>query len=354
MPFQSASRTHARDDWTTQCRCPGWPVSIRAPRSRTGRPMNSRATSIGAGCFNPRPALSHGATRSDEAVAHRVTWFQSAPRALARGDAVPPAIRLSERPVSIRAPRSRTGRLKHARRLSRTFWFQSAPRALARGDAAKARHDGLRLDVSIRAPRSRTGRPNEIPHSTIFAMFQSAPRALARGDAEVPANHMRINVFQSAPRALARGDPSPCISATWMRLFQSAPRALARGDAPATAPNITLVVFQSAPRALARGDLARAVPGGAQNVSIRAPRSRTGRLWMVAPEASSARFQSAPRALARGDAGPGSSAWNPGCFNPRPALSHGATTSRSAMSMRKKVSIRAPRSRTGRLSWLAA
>ena len=110
------------------------------------------------------------------------TEFQSAPRALARGDALAPL-------------RAATDRM-----------FQSAPRALARGDTM--------LLLCFYSRRE----------------FQSAPRALARGDLPLARDNLPLIWFQSAPRALARGDPKEPGIMEQSRQFQSAPRALARGD----------------------------------------------------------------------------------------------------------------------------
>ncbi len=87
--FQSAPRAHARGDAIT---------------SRFQRLSN---------CFNPRPALTRGATL-DQGV-HSTVGV-----------------------VSIRAPRSRAGRLDPGAIRTTQFSFQSAPRAHARGDCGPA------------------------------------------------------------------------------------------------------------------------------------------------------------------------------------------------------------------------
>jgi len=108
-------------------------------------------------------------------------------------------------------------------------------------------------------------------------------------------------------------------------------------------------------------------------VSIRAPRTRAGRLgssvicsagalFQSAPRApargdkppwaagaSSSQFQSAPRAPARGDR-KFSAPWaTSSCFNPRPAHPRGATRRWTLKAQSMIVSIRAPRTRAGRL-----
>ena len=107
--------------------------------------------------FNPRPALSRGATGDgDRTGSHYV--------------------------VSIRAPRFRAGRL--------------------------ARHRPARQQrrVSIRAPRFRAGRHVGAGAAESESVFQSAPRAFARGDRHQYETAAPSVTFQSAPRAFARGD----------------------------------------------------------------------------------------------------------------------------------------------------
>jgi single-stranded DNA-specific DHH superfamily exonuclease len=77
--------------------------------------------------------------------------------------------------VSIRAPRSRTGRHRGQR-------------------------NGADLQrVSIRAPRSRTGRLDSTWKGIVSIKFQSAPRARARGDCG-PANRQRRKLLLHHPR----------------------------------------------------------------------------------------------------------------------------------------------------------
>src|SRR5207237_145913 len=93
-------------------------------------------------CFNPRPALFCGATRLTAGLppaAHLL--FQSAPRALLRGDLGPKAIPLYQ-DVSIRAPRSSAGRLCQLEfsRRHETLWVNPRP-SLFCGPTPSARHD---------------------------------------------------------------------------------------------------------------------------------------------------------------------------------------------------------------------
>src|SRR5438445_13731125 len=102
-------------------------------------------------------ALARGDLRHIE-QRRSMMMFQSAPRALARGDITAQAGQTSIRPVSIRAPCTRTGRPKREKESISFIGFQSAPRALARGDSTSYRATPLNDDVSIRAPCTRTGR----------------------------------------------------------------------------------------------------------------------------------------------------------------------------------------------------
>ena len=68
-------------------------------------------------------------------------------------------------------------------------------------------------------------------------------------------------------------------------------------------------------------------PAHASDVSIRAPRTRAGRQSPPAPTISATAFQSAPRARARGDSQARAMLCLSSSFNPRPAHARGATTS---------------------------
>ena len=200
--------------------------------------------------------------------------------------------------------------------------------ALARGATSEPGGFADVRGVSIRAPRSRAGRPAQSPIlQPDPRQFQSAPRARARGDLDLFSGIGGFALFQSAPRARARGDPITTPPPRPRSRFQSAPRARARGDLTVPLNGSFEYSFQSAPRARARGDYSTV------------PR----------PEAI-AGFNPRP-ALARG-----ATAVNPGilrdgpCFNPRPALARGATIASPPDQLAAEVSIRAPRSRAGRLA----
>src|SRR6266498_4862240 len=107
--------------------------------------------------------------------------------------------------------------------------------------------------VSIRAPRSLTGRHSNTVVSDPSLLFQSAPRDHSRGDTTPPTAPLACCAFQSAPRDHSRGD-------------------LAGGEAI-----VVNALFQSAPRDHSRGDLSMQLSFAASDVSIRAPRSLTGR-----------------------------------------------------------------------------
>src|SRR2546426_669599 len=110
-------------------------VSIRAPCTCTGRPVVGRDSRDNYVVSIRAPCTCTGRQSTDAFIQCDVS-FQSAPRALARGDA-------------------RSGEW-----LGNAGTFQSAPRALARGDCGD--------NACCGTPRK----------------FQSAPRALARGDAD--------------------------------------------------------------------------------------------------------------------------------------------------------------------------
>jgi len=83
-------------------------------------------------------------------------------------------------------------------------------------------------------------------------------------------------------------------------------------------------------------------------VSIRAPRLLTGRLHEDTSVRLTEPFQSAPRDCSRGDVVMRIMPLRGRCFNPRPAIAHGATPGWITSLRLIKVSIRAPRLLTGR------
>ena len=225
--FQSAPRAPARGD----CRRPG---------------LRDRQR-----CFNPRPAHPRGATW-DEYQQHRHIW------------------------VSIRAPRTRAGR------------------------PARALTVPQDLRVSIRAPRTRAGRPTITCTTSPASTFQSAPRAPARGDSYFNWPDVILFQFQSAPRAPARGDIKPDVTLRILSRFQSAPRAPARGDQAVPISRLESKSFNPRP-AHPRGATSheRADSGIGAVVSIRAPRTRAGRLVSISNGVASKRVSiRAPRTRA--------------------------------------------------------
>ena len=119
---------------------------------RTTRPSLRR--------FNPRPALSCGATAAGPG----------------RGDLVI---------VSIRAPHFHAGRHAGYAHCFTFSMFQSAPRTFMRGDICP--QAGCARDrVSIRAPHFHAGRPFSYCIDPKLVVFQSAPRTFMRGDGKSP------------------------------------------------------------------------------------------------------------------------------------------------------------------------
>ena len=95
--FQSAPRTFMRGDQ----------IGVN---EHFGKTSFARLTTSPVTSFNPRPALSCGATGTAEFIEHMVAAFQSAPRTFMRGDLL--LLRIEEL----------------------LTWFQSAPRTFMRGD----------------------------------------------------------------------------------------------------------------------------------------------------------------------------------------------------------------------------
>ncbi len=345
--FQSAPRAHARGDADNLQAGDQFSGFQSAPRAHARGDICSKSSKPSARSFNPRPALTRGATQFAGGHSRDIR-------------------------VSIRAPRSRAGRRHRAFTPVRFSRFQSAPRAHARGDESgvtkqlslrcfnprPALTRGATLEiggllaagiVSIRAPRSRAGRPSTAGFCLGANLFQSAPRAHARGDvsgqlpvvsgcvsiraprsrAGRPSRHAgrfdAINVSIRAPRSRAGRlmKLARVIDGLFVSIRAPRSRAGRRQSSPVSMSGST---FQSAPRAHARGDPRDLIPRvRTDRVSIRAPRSRAGRLHRSPYVGVECVFQSAPRAHARGDSMCPRLLPAIQSFNPRPALTRGAT-----------------------------
>ena len=186
--------------------------------------------------------------------------------------------------------------------------FQSAPRSRDRGDPLALSNQPPCV-VSIRAPVSRPGRPARVQPAVIRSGFQSAPRSRDRGDSSCNASGSPYQSFNPRP-GLATGATS--------RMSESIASRHAR--------------FQSAPRSRDRGDSFDFCSFGfGDGVSIRAPVSRPGRLL---PESSN---------CTRSD-----------CFNPRPGLATGATSSHRMIATTEACFNPRPGLATGATRWPCA
>jgi len=203
-------------------------------------------------------------------------WFQSAPRARARGDIG--IIQFRSRLSGFQsAPRARArGDCAGVSIPFRGFAFQSAPRARARGDQVQGR-ESPGTGVSIRAPRSRAGRRGDDPFRLEMNLVSiRAPRSRAGrrrpNDCGVGSGMVSIRAPRSrAGRLKSAPESGRCA------MFQSAPRARARGDQSVAMLPSGLAGFNPRP-ALARGATTMLHGCNAMlHVSIRAPRSRAGR-----------------------------------------------------------------------------
>ena len=231
ISFQSAPRARARGDLHLHVLVDArWIVSIRAPRTRAGRP-GAEASIVSKSRFQSAPRARARGDRSSTASAQRSICFNPRP-AHARGATSQQLIRYDASSVSIRAPRTRAGRpvSKHhpgsgAKR------FQSAPRARARGDIFIC-----------------------CEHRTL-GMFQSAPRARARGDRRMGTEFPSVNrVSIRAPRTRAGRRRTRAMNPSIQQVSIRAPRT--RAGRPVKGSDLARwPAFQSAPRARARGDL---------------------------------------------------------------------------------------------------
>lgn len=151
--------------------------------------------------------------------------------------------------------------------------FQSAPRAITRGDHVTDQAQRNYTRVSIRAARTGAGRPSPSRHPTCSTLFQSASRATARGDTAADMHFPEIDMFQSAPRVIARSDQLRFEMYFGRLLFQSAPQRLhARATrsswmTPINSPSRHSVSVLVGPKLVELVDL----------VSIRNPGIRAGR-----------------------------------------------------------------------------
>ena len=108
--------------------------------------------------------------------------FQSAPRALARGDHDGGDTAKWRLKVSIRAPRTRAGRLLFHVRFTVRCCFNPRP-AHSRGATGRGDRDaGEQTGFNPRPAHSRGATGFDYPELRNVVLFQSAPRALARGD----------------------------------------------------------------------------------------------------------------------------------------------------------------------------
>ena len=224
--FQSAPRPCDRGDSSPADSTRTDTVSIRAPALRPGRPVGawqpasvavfqsaprpcdrgdpgSRLSVKQPPCFNPRPGLATGATRSGGGGIRRDC-------------------------VSIRAPALRPGRpLMTGQRLSpRTF--QSAPRPCDRGD-----HGLTACPPCVACFNPRPGLATGATVQAVLLLaaggFQSAPRPCDRGDQTRKGCSPLGTCFNPRP-GLATGATKLDVRFCFPRWFQSAPRPCDRGD----------------------------------------------------------------------------------------------------------------------------
>ena len=277
------------------------------------------------GSFNPRPAVSCGATKLPTQAPTNAS-FQSAPRSLLRGDTYLCGYTVFHGKVSIRAPQSPAGRLGSSRptlvSLDVSIRAPQSPAGRRKGTSVTCR---IR-NVSIRAPQSPAGRQGLRLGRVDYDGFNPRP-AVSCGATILAQLQTSAGLFQSAPRSLLRGDQISQGFVVAVTQFQSAPRSLLRGDLPSKLLNPSEAWFQSAPRSLLRGDAAgragrRPRPG---RFNPR-PAVSCGATPIWKAELIALQFQSAPRSLLRGDLRHGSTFGHRSTrFNPRPAVSCGAT-----------------------------
>ena len=144
-----------------------------APRSHERGDRRRLAWAAGAACFNPRPALTSGATLfvNIPSIIHR---FQSAPRSHERGDMTATGARRHWLGFNPR-PALTSGATRYRPRPRQSNQFQSAPRSHERGDWTSLLQTRTSR-VSIRAPLSRAGRrgpANQQNHKPLLRYFRA-------------------------------------------------------------------------------------------------------------------------------------------------------------------------------------
>ena len=192
-----------------------------------------------------------------------------------------------------------------------------------RGDESPAFAPEVQV-VSIRAPHFHAGRPDQGVTRVDTGAFQSAPRTFMRGDMRVIAVHDGIERFNPRPALSCGATNASQLRSTPSDVSIRAPHFHA-GRREGLVKNVLVLI-----------------------VSIRAPHFHAGRPGSATMDMMRSLFQSAPRTFMRGDRLPGRGRQPGRGFNPRPALSCGATGTLPFGQNRIQVSIRAPHFHAGR------
>ena len=201
--------------------------------------------------------------------------------------------------------------------------------------------------VSIRAPHFHAGRPLMAANVDQPSLFQSAPRTFMRGDHSAQMMTAHIISFNPRPALSCGATNESSVGGTQGTVSIRAPHFHA-GRRPRGGGYAGDWMFQSAPRTFMRGDCAQRCWAGELCVSIRAPHFHAGRPKSSSDTRRDPAFQSAPRTFMRGDQPEVlREAYEKG-FNPRPALSCGATIHSDPERGELHVSIRAPHFHAGR------
>ena len=298
-------------------------VSIRAPHFHAGRRLQLRQQAR-ARIVSIRAPHFHAGRRH-----HQLQWRRG-------------------HDVSIRAPHFHAGRLAIGGGLDRLIVVSIRAPHFHAGRLQEHRIQTAVYGVSIRAPHFHAGRRSNSRTRIIRSTFQSAPRTFMRGDVGRLELRQAIRSFNPRPALSCgatgsaqygrgvrevsiraphfhAGRRSPCRDTSAHPRFQSAPRTFMRGDAQGGSEAIKLLAFQSAPRTFMRGDFFP-LPDMTQRTA----------------------FQSAPRTFMRGDFVGSIVSIERKSFNPRPALSCGATGYCTCYGKDWIVSIRAPHFHAGR------